>query len=401
MPNQIAITELSLGANSPLPQGIRRPLLRWVFQALPWVLLASFLEDSLARRALENIGLNVFFLGTGTDIRFAIPELASALAIFVFLWLLRRLPETFATLWTRNCIALGKSNGKAVQRDSSSSPNIPDRALLRDQYVLFLQNVENALNHRASILFGIAVAGLLNLRYLTDCVTWNVLLKLITNPCASLLDVVYQNGVGFVVGLMLWRLVVLAVKIAEIARRFELHVQFAHPDRCGGLEPLGNLCLLNALIISIYGIMIGLLLFIEIPLGSPHQLFFLSLLVVPVTLAPLVFILPLWNIHRVMREKKAGLRRSLDELGAEIDALAMRLVAQVDKVDPDESGKLIKKLESMQQIYRANQKIPTWPFNTTILAQLATAQLVPLLSLTGIADALFKFFASLLNIPTK
>ena len=58
------------------------------------------------------------------------------------------------------------------------------------------------------------------------------------------------------IGLMAWRMAVVTYMIREIGKRFELSIQFGNPDKCGGLESLGNLCLWNSLVMSIPGLYI-------------------------------------------------------------------------------------------------------------------------------------------------
>ncbi len=52
--------------------------------------------------------------------------------------------------------------------------------------------------------------------------------------------------IGVLIGLLAWRMVVIAVYTRRLSNEFHLQPQMWHPDEAGGLKPLGNLCLLSA-----------------------------------------------------------------------------------------------------------------------------------------------------------
>ena len=75
------------------------------------------------------------------------------------------------------------------------------------------------------------------------------------------------------------------------------------------------------------------------------------------------------------------------------------LRVQADQLDTAEGRKKAEKLEFLEEVYRKNSHIPTWPLNWGIIRRFAAAEAVPLLSLLGtseqfqaLVDPLVSFF---------
>ncbi len=85
---------------------------------------------------------------------------------------------------------------------------------------------------------------------------------------------------------------------------------------------------------------------------------------------------------------RAKIQRQLDRLGYNINYLDSELLNRADKLEPQESESMSKKLELMREIYQKNRHIPEWPFNTKIMIKFATSQAVAILGL--IEQSIFK-----------
>jgi hypothetical protein len=213
---------------------------------------------------------------------------------------------------------------------------------------------------------------------------------------------------AFAAGLAIWRMWVVGRAVYALGERFELRLQLGHPDGCGGFEPLGNVSLWNALILAVPGAFLGWWIFVGwwaegaasgaflarwIPLYS-------GLAVVVVALAIGTFLAPLWNIHRAMARSADQLRADIEKRGRQIDALARELVVAEDDLTPEERERKAKDLELQQSIFRANERIPTWPIDLRMLLKFGSSQIVPFLGLTGLgkpfveaAERLSRFLA--------
>ena len=131
------------------------------------------------------------------------------------------------------------------------------------------------------------------------------------------------------IGLIIWRMVILGIYIWGLGKKFYIKPRLGDPDGCGGLEPLGNLCLLNALIVSIAGVYLGgWIILAHVPqpgLGDPLQSSWLLadefvnlyfwLALIPIALSTICFVLPLWSIHQEMQAKAETLKQEMENMG--------------------------------------------------------------------------------------
>lgn len=352
-------------------QPVRGRFFRWLLRLLPWLMLAIPLAVLTGRLAVS--GAPMFLSGW-------VVAAAALLAFDVLMW---RIPGTLAALWDRSLIA-----GTSVVADGAQS--------LEGQYAAFIRNVESWLNHPGQAAMGIGFAVLV--------ATW---FQVRFSPTYTGLLTIAEFGgeclVGFTVGLMAWRMGVVGWKVWELGRRFDVTPLLQHPDGCGGLEPLGQLCLSNALIVSVAGLFLGGWIVVG-PITQYHALaaayapLFTKLLIIPLVFAGISFFWPLWSVHEIMVAKRALVRQRLDALGRSIDDVARELLTCAGDTDPTKAADLAKRLELMQQTYQSEQHVPVWPFNTSILTKLLTAQAVPLLGLTGIGEPVLKEVQALVGL---
>jgi hypothetical protein len=121
---------------------------------------------------------------------------------------------------------------------------------------------------------------------------------------------------------------------------------------------------------------------------------------VVVVLAIVTFMAPLWRVHVAMAQNAEQLRADIEKRGQRIDELARELVAAETHLTPEDRERKAKDLELQQAIFRANERIPTWPIDLRMLLKFGSSQIVPLLGLTGLgkpfvdaAERLSKFLA--------
>lgn len=218
-------------------------------------------------------------------------------------------------------------------------------------------------------------------------------------------DLIGETLIGFAAGLAIWRMIVVGVKVHELGRRFPLRVQLGHPDRCGGFEPLGNLSLWNALILSVPGVYLGWWIIVgpSSQYGTTYVALHSILAGIVMVLAAVAFALPLWSVHRAMVRSSGELRAAIERQGQRIDDLARELVASKDDLPPEEWEQKARDLEHRQAVYRAHERVPTWPIDVRLATKFGTSQLIPLLGVTGLSKPMVdvvKGFASLLDAGT-
>ena len=188
-------------------------------------------------------------------------------------------------------------------------------------------------------------------------------------------------------------MVITGFMIHKLGKNFDVAVQRGHPDGCGGLASLGNLCLWNALVLSPGGIFYSARFFFD-NISSYEEFHYFSLLAI-LGVASISFFVPIWNIHKIMVAKRNLIQKQLDKLGQSINSLSRDLLEKSNQLHPKESEKMTKKLEGLHKIYKANQTIPVWPFNTQTLAKFITSQILPLLSLLGLSEPIINIVKSL------
>lgn len=341
---------------------IRSPALRWFLRLVPIGMVLAVPLILWEKSPLVVPGKEMFSTGL----------LAAAFALFAFQTLMEIISTIFGTLWRRGSIA----GTKGKQEEAASS------------YQQFMKEVEDRLNSKYQWIMGLAFAMLVLVWYLPNLIAWG-------KGFVILLGLVVELFIAVLIGAVAWRMIFIGWQVWRLPEKYELNVQVVHPDQCGGLEPLGNLCLWNALILAMAGIFLGGWISI-----GPHTQFaayaeaygplFHVLLIVPIILSFVSFFLPLWTTHLVMANKKAEIQIDLDELAKSIYTESMILLNNTNKSDFAEGDERNKRLILMRSVYSQHQKIPTWPINMNIIAKFAAAEAMPVLSFLGIANPIAK-----------
>ncbi len=398
--------------------GVRnRALRKIIFEILPWSLLTG---------ASASI-----FLMHETFLMYTSMIIAVVLTFLVFKVVMQSIPEVLGTIWNMNIISDRDSLANMPQSAGEgywggSTPLA--RANLREKFTTFLRDFEDNLNYTpGQVTLGTLFTLILFARSIYKFISWlpedfsslllfraggdTALLKGIQlyinvyltrypveQPLKFWTGFILEPVVGFFLGLIVWRMLVTGVEIWKINKTFDLVPHVAHPDKCGGLEPLGNLCLYNALIVSIWGIFLGgwMMLGPFTEYGLFYSPLFYNLLLIPVIIAVITFFLPLWGLHQHMIHEKLKIMRRLDRISQNIDKLENRRLNLADNMEA-EAPDLSKDLENLRKVYNDNLNYPEWPFNYRILLAFVTSQAVPLLSLAGLGTPLLNLINSLLG----
>jgi hypothetical protein len=336
-------------------------VLRFLVQPLPWVVL---------------IVTAIVAISGASDPMFLTGLLAAAVASFLFQALLTKTPQALERLWRQ----------ESINSDPASF----------DKFVGVLQR---QLNSRWSWLSGALIAILMFLSFPTRFAVqgggWRHPLDWLTTLMRMgrwdyIVAALLQVLLALILGLLLWRMLVVALMIAGVGKRFRVQVQPRHPDGAGGLRSLGDLCLVNALTLSAPAIYLAGWLILIPGFGPQHRYqayvhYYYLLLMVVFVLAVCAFALPAYFVHRAMVEQKARLEVPLFELSARIDEMTRRLMRGIGTEPPEDLAKLRGEREALQQLYASDASIPVWPFDAAILRRFTIAQFIPLLSLTGVA----------------
>lgn len=157
-----------------------------------------------------------------------------------------------------------------------------------------------------------------------------------------------------------------------------------HPDRCGGLRPVGRVGLRNQYTLTILGI--NLLLLLTVWYYDMHRAPSFGKILVAggvayLILGPIIFMAPLLPFREAMRTAKRRWKHQFAEVvRTEIDDLRDQIRAkQYDKLDE-------KLVDRLRKFGTAIDELPIWPFDSATLRKFGAAYLAPTVILPLLAS---------------
>lgn len=359
-------------------QSIKNPLIFSLLWFVPWALL------SFALYYLLNDDNHKDFMGISLSLIFAA-------VILNFNYSMTLIPQAFAILWHRGIIGskVSEQSGKDEISEAYELEAFPEKPteLLESEYKAFINNFEKRMNYLSGQLgFGVicALIGVLAgfWEYTNSEEFQGDYFKFHESHYFE--NSYFYAFLGLLVGLMVWRLLTESWYISLLPMSFNISPQWNHPDKCGGLSPLGNLCLQNALMVGIFSSFFGgwIILPQIVPFFagySYYSTFYIYILIISVTVGPMTFFLPVWNVHQVMVLKRKIVLLNLDQLNQKIDYLENKLLYQKDEIHSEISRKMLGKLEVAKNVKNLYNGIPVWPFEPIILHKFYLSIILPLL----------------------
>jgi hypothetical protein len=350
---------------------------------------------------------------------------AVALTIIVFQLLMHSIPRALNITWRQGIINEISAND-CLDKESGDPQQTPKNCH-QEHYAEFIREFEDMLNNGwGQYTLALVFSLILEARSLFEFWKWlptefwtgliykaggwyalyeGARLHLIVyltdypveEPLKFWLGLTFEPFIGFLLGLIAWRMIVTSAYVRKLSQRFDLSPRMNNPDKCGGMEPIGRLSLLNASIISIWGVFLGgwIIMGPVTKYGGYYTPLYFIMATLPVIMAIVTFFLPLWGIHEVMANKKEDFNDELNELALNIHILTKEKfeLTLKQKINSD----LDKNIEIMENIYQDIQNYPTWPFNHRIMIAFITSQAVPFLSLSGLAAPIANSIGSLIG----
>ncbi len=399
-------------------QVIQNRRVHLIIRILPWILLVFVVVFAiLFREDMRYLPhLPIFFIAIITII----------LNLIIFQRLIQYIPETLSTLWNQKSIVakpkMVLTGANSAEEVGDVTPSTVSPVPLETQYRVFIYNFEKRLNSTLGQLitglfmtyYGIIFLTIVFEGWFSDVLSLFILFYFGIMGFFIWLIVWLSLGlflfIWFIAGLIAWRMIIIGVQIWRLGKEFDFSPQPRHPDRAGGLLSLGNLCLWNALMVTISSISLGGLIltiqyFESIKANVPSKMLkewsnwisalhkitplLYVLLAIAIVIAMVAFFIPLWGVHQTMVAKQLIVSQKLDQLDQNITHLAHELLDRVDDLEPDDCKKMANDLLQMQVIYQQNQYYPTWPFNFRTIAKFVTAQT---LGLVGLVIAILRPF---------
>ena len=199
-------------------------------------------------------------------------------------------------------------------------------------------------------------------------------------------------GVGYLLGLFAWRMSVVGYQIYRLGGRFDCRVQPQHPDQAGGFAATGRglfpecadshraVDLLRRLAHA-HGQRSGVQGFVWLPRD-----WFFVLLLVTFALAVVAFVAPLYGVHRGMMRERSRRQGKLDDIGNAMDDLRQKIRGAAEVGASADVAELEKQHAVLLEVYKKERDFPTWPVDTGLVRKYFVTQIVPLLSVTKVAD---------------
>lgn len=283
-----------------------------------------------------------------------IEAILAAIAIFITAFfsisMFKKIPDTLKRIWDRNII-LSKGNEKDTQ----------------DEFITFLDNFENDLNSKIGVVLGFVFMYLfLYGVYRSSWPIYPLVERLKDEISLSYLYVlphaIHHLFFGFylyILGMILYRMYITAKYIRKMSQEFDLNVQVLHPDKCGGLKPIGDLCLSNSFILIVVGLFFAIATFLNgFEIGYARGLF------IVIFFSIVGFVLPVYQIHKIMLKKKIKKLEILDGIvSAQIPVIDEPEKMELSEIDINKDYKVL--LDQYKEVEEFN----TWPFDTSILRQ--------------------------------
>jgi hypothetical protein len=309
--------------------------------------------------------------------------------------------RTFVELMKRNIINRPKNNITVLQR-----------------FGLFLAEFEEKLSYRIP-LFLSSIIEVIILVVLQRSRLFPIIFLPENYPVSALtlnfLTIfVPMTIAGYMISVAVWKCFITGYFVHRFSNIFEITVQPSHPDKAGGLKPLGDLIFSMALITIVASLALSILTIASqinntiykilisayLPSSQVQAPFYLystewlakGSLAVAIILSFVVFVLPIISTHRRMRSEKINLLSSLTEVGNKITELEK----QIKKVNLDykKRNEAFAEIASLSKIYELANKTPVWPFDRDILIKFFTPQVISLLSLLGIIQPIVDAISS-------
>lgn len=187
--------------------------------------------------------------------------------------------------------------------------------------------------------------------------------------------------------LFVLRSVTMSLFLGALVRSADIRLVPFHPDRCGGIRPVGTLGLRNQYALTVGGINVMLFVVTTVhylkPSSALDELMIAAALCYFVV-SPLVFLGPLIPFRAgMLRAKHELMTEVADRLRRELSA--MRIALRTGKV-LKEDEELIDRLRKVAGLI---DDFPVWPFDALTLRKFISAYLFPVAASLGIPVAKF------------
>lgn len=203
----------------------------------------------------------------------------------------------------------------------------------------------------------------------------------------------------FIFGIWIYELIIVAVMIYRAPKFFNLNIQPAHPDKCGGFKIVGDLCLQMATIVMVPALFVSFWLVVSkhillapelkellpeymlaVGFRTPAKIALGFLVITGIA----VFFWPMSTIHLIMLEERDELNYQLDGIAQRIHQLYQDVLVKSIKLSVEGQKKKLSDINSLKEMYENISKAPVWPFERRVLFKFLSSQAIPIISFLGL-----------------
>lgn len=171
------------------------------------------------------------------------------------------------------------------------------------------------------------------------------------------------------------RSIVIALFLRALVASAPLRILPLHPDKCGGLRPVGRLGLRNQYTLTVLGINIVLLLVVwvySMERTAPLRDVMIGASAAYLILGPVIFMAPLLPFRAGMQDAK---KEWTHDVARVVRVEIERLRTQIGKNEVTKTDE--ESIERLRKVGAAIDELPIWPFDPSTLRKFATAYIVP------------------------
>jgi hypothetical protein len=342
---------------------------------------------------------NAWYTNTPIEALYVSGGIALILYLLLSNELFDKFPQTIKILWQRKLLQPFSKNALKAKN-----------SLQKEPVLKFLQESRLQINDRLSLVFGFA--GFFISLWLVWLFDHYWILKIPdyakSIPVPLLLGLFIRAVfifTCFVCGIVARQIFVVGKRVYDLGKQFRLDVKTNHPDGCGGLSPIGDLCLKLAYCIAPFLILIGawLILTNTLDISYLHMqssqlnslISTLQILLLPfIVLSFLIFFFPITSIHTSMKRTKSIYDVQLDLISQKIHFIEIEILTQADNLPNDRRIILEENIDFLKRSQSRFQSIPTYPFRISHLFRLTSSQIIPII---GVSMSIVSFIKDLVK----
>lgn len=180
---------------------------------------------------------------------------------------------------------------------------------------------------------------------------------------------------------MLLRTVVAIAWINRLFHAFQVRVRPLHPDKSGGLAPLGTFAVRLGYIVSAIGFIMAInqlttQYLYAATFAAQNKIILAAGWGLYLLIAPVAFFAPIGAAHEAMLQAK---RRELLLFAREFEKEYRKVRGKISKFSYQEVKEVLNKLEEVNRLYNIANAFPVWPFQVDKVRQFAASVISPFL----------------------